>query len=86
MDGLELARHLHGLTHAAGGDIRHRDDKHAVEAFEVNALDYLLKPVRGKRLARRAEEGRARRRADRDRLAQAVRVRGATVSVAERAS
>ena len=26
-------------------------DRHAVEAFELNALDYLLKPVRAERLA-----------------------------------
>src|SRR5262245_24431531 len=35
-------------------------DRHAIEAFEVNAVDYLLKPVEGARLEQAVE--RARRR------------------------
>jgi two-component system response regulator AlgR len=59
MTGIELARHI--SARAAEGD--HDDpkpmplvifvtafDEFAVEAFEVNALDYLLKPVRAQRL------------------------------------
>ena len=51
MDGLELARHLTGLEQAPAVVFITAHDKHALEAFELNALDYLLKPVRATRLA-----------------------------------
>jgi two-component system response regulator LytT len=41
-------------------------DQHAIEAFEVNAVDYLLKPVEGARLEQAL--GRARRRLSSERL------------------
>jgi two-component system LytT family response regulator/two-component system response regulator LytT len=41
-------------------------DQHAIEAFEVNAVDYLLKPVDQSRLELAVQ--RARRRVDSDRL------------------
>src|SRR5258706_130452 len=51
MDGLELARQLGGLENAPAVIFVTAHDKHALEAFELNALDYLLKPVRASRLA-----------------------------------
>jgi two-component system, LytTR family, response regulator AlgR len=51
MDGLELARHLAALEHPPALVFVTAHDRHAVEAFELNALDYLLKPVRAERLA-----------------------------------
>ena len=51
MDGLELARHLSALDNAPAVVFVTAHDKHAIEAFELNALDYLLKPVRAARLA-----------------------------------
>ena len=51
MGGLEVARHLGGLEHAPRIVFVTAHDRHAVEAFELNALDYLLKPVRAERLA-----------------------------------
>jgi two-component system LytT family response regulator/two-component system response regulator LytT len=42
-------------------------DQHAIEAFEVNAVDYLLKPVEAGRLATAVD--RARRRIQTDRVA-----------------
>ena len=36
-------------------------DQRAVEAFEVNAVDYLLKPVEAARLAQAVNRARARR-------------------------
>jgi two-component system, LytTR family, response regulator AlgR len=51
MGGLEVARHLGGLEEAPRIVFVTAHDRHAVEAFELNALDYLLKPVRAERLA-----------------------------------
>jgi two-component system response regulator AlgR len=51
MDGLEVARHLGRLERPPRIVFVTAHDRHAVEAFELNALDYLLKPVRAERLA-----------------------------------
>jgi two-component system, LytTR family, response regulator LytT len=40
-------------------------DQHAIEAFEVNAVDYLLKPVEGGRLEQALQRARRRRGSDR---------------------
>jgi DNA-binding LytR/AlgR family response regulator len=45
-------------------------DRHAIEAFEVNAVDYLLKPVESGRLATAIERVRKRILADRPAKAQ----------------
>lgn len=50
MSGLEVARHLAVLEKGPGIIFVTAHDEHAVEAFELNALDYLLKPVRADRL------------------------------------
>jgi len=44
--GIELARHLCALENAPAVIFITAHDRHAVEAFELNALDYLMKPVR----------------------------------------
>jgi two-component system response regulator AlgR len=51
MGGIEVARHLTLLQQAPAVVFVTAHDRHAVEAFELNALDYLLKPVRAERLA-----------------------------------
>ena len=51
MGGLEVARHLARLNQPPRIVFVTAHDRHAVEAFELNALDYLLKPVRADRLA-----------------------------------
>jgi two-component system, LytTR family, response regulator AlgR len=51
MGGLEVARHLAGLAEPPAVIFVTAHERHAVEAFELNALDYLLKPVRAARLA-----------------------------------
>jgi two-component system, LytTR family, response regulator AlgR len=51
MSGLEVARHLSRLEPPPRIVFVTAHDRHAVEAFELNALDYLLKPVRAERLA-----------------------------------
>ncbi|HET7763714.1 MAG TPA: LytTR family DNA-binding domain-containing protein [Burkholderiales bacterium] len=50
MSGIELARHLQLLEHPPAVIFVTAHDQYAVEAFEVNALDYLTKPVRAARL------------------------------------
>jgi len=51
MGGIELARHVCTLGNAPAIIFVTAHDRHAVEAFELNALDYLMKPVRAERLA-----------------------------------
>jgi two-component system response regulator AlgR len=50
MDGLELARHLLKLPDPPVVIFTTAFQQHALDAFEVNAVDYLLKPVRLPRL------------------------------------
>lgn len=50
MDGIELARHLLKVTHPPVVVFTTAYHEHAVQAFEVNAVDYLMKPVRVQRL------------------------------------
>jgi two-component system response regulator AlgR len=51
MGGLEVARHLGALEPPPRIVFITAHERHALEAFELNALDYLLKPVRAERLA-----------------------------------
>ncbi|HEY6240033.1 MAG TPA: LytTR family DNA-binding domain-containing protein [Burkholderiales bacterium] len=50
MSGIEFARHLQVLEHPPAVIFVTAHDQYAVEAFEVNAVDYLTKPVRAARL------------------------------------
>ena len=84
MDGLELARHVTGMENAPAVIFITAHDKHAIEAFELSALDYLLKPVRAERLAaalKKAAVVGAPRRENLERAAAAPRE---YLSVAER--
>lgn len=51
MDGIEFARHLTRLTQAPAVIFVTAYDQYAVKAFDLAALDYLVKPVRATRLA-----------------------------------
>jgi two-component system response regulator AlgR len=62
MDGVELARHLARLPTTPAVIFVTAFDQYAVQAFELAALDYLVKPVRAARLADALRK--ARRRTD----------------------
>ena len=51
MDGVEAARHLNVLEEPPAVIFTTAYDQYAVEAFEANAVGYLLKPVRKEQLA-----------------------------------
>jgi two-component system response regulator AlgR len=50
MDGMEAARHLAGMAAPPSLIFTTAFDSYAIKAFEVNAIDYLLKPIRRERL------------------------------------
>jgi two-component system response regulator AlgR len=81
MGGLEVARHLANLPEPPTVVFVTAHDRHAVEAFELNALDYLLKPVRAERLAAALRKASV---PDRERLAKAAQDAREYLSVAER--
>lgn len=56
MDGLELAHHLLGLPRPPAIIFTTAYDDYAIEAFEAQAIGYLLKPVRRDRLERALEQ------------------------------
>ena len=57
IDGFEVVRRLSG-THLPVIVIVTAFQKHAIEAFEAGAIDYLLKPVRGERLRKSVERAK----------------------------
>jgi two-component system response regulator AlgR len=61
MDGIELARHLSQLEHPPAVIFVTAYDAYAVQAFELNAVDYLLKPVRAQRLVVALQKARQSR-------------------------
>lgn len=58
MDGIEVARHLQNLTVSPAVIFTTAFDAYAVKAFELNAVDYLLKPIRRERLQAALEKAK----------------------------
>ena len=84
MRGLEVARHLAGLESGPAVVFVTAHDRHAVEAFELSALDYLLKPVRAQRLAAALKKAAAAPPPDGEQLARAHGDAREYLSVTER--
>ena len=59
MDGLELAQHLARLAAPPAVVFVTAYDGYAIQAFELSAADYLLKPVRSERLVAALHKARA---------------------------
>lgn len=59
MDGIELAQHLTRMDGAPRVIFITAYDEYAVNAFELNAIDYLLKPVRAQRLETALQKARS---------------------------
>lgn len=81
MDGIELAGHLGGFAKPPAVIFTTAYDNYAVQAFDLNAVDYLLKPVRAQRLLTALQKVSAMQPADPALLAgigQAVRGGGRT--------
>lgn len=60
LTGFEVAKQLQHTTRPPGVVFVTAYDQHALEAFEVNAIDYLLKPVEAGRLEHAVERARER--------------------------
>lgn len=61
LDGLAVARRLSGQAHPPAVIFVTAHDDHAVEAFDLDAVDYVLKPVEKDRLERAIGRALARR-------------------------
>jgi two-component system response regulator AlgR len=84
MDGLETSRHLLKLPAPPRVIFTTAYDSHAVQAFEVNAVDYLLKPVREERLLGALQKVRALSPARLEALREASPQARTSLSVVER--
>lgn len=58
MDGIELAQHLQQLPEPPAVIFTTAYDAYAIKAFEVHAVDYLLKPIRAARLEEALQRAR----------------------------
>lgn len=72
LDGLETARHLAGLAQPPAVIFVTAYDHYAVQAFDANAVGYLVKPVRRERLAAALANAARPNRAQLQQLGQAL--------------
>jgi two-component system response regulator AlgR len=84
MDGLEAARHIAGIPQPPAIIFTTAFDAYAINAFDVNAIDYLLKPIRRERLLTALAKTRAGASVSREALAAAANMPRKHLSVHER--
>jgi len=84
MDGLEVARHLAKLDQPPRLIFTTAYDAYAVEAFELNAIDYLLKPIRQERLLAALQKAAVVKTGQAEAVANATQSRRKHLSIHER--
>ncbi len=84
MDGIEAARHLNVLEEPPAVIFTTAYDQYAVEAFDANAVGYLLKPVRKEQLAASLARAGRLTRAQLQRLAAAGEERRSHIAARHR--
>ncbi|MEO8104192.1 MAG: LytTR family DNA-binding domain-containing protein [Betaproteobacteria bacterium] len=84
MDGLEVARHVAKLDAPPRLIFTTAYDQYAVKAFELNAIDYLLKPIRQERLLTALIKAVVVRSAKADAVSASAQARRKHLSIHER--
>jgi two-component system, LytTR family, response regulator AlgR len=84
MDGLEVARHLAKMASPPRLIFTTAYDEYAVQAFELNAVDYLLKPIRQDRLLAALKKATALRPMQMEAVAEATKSQRKHLSIHER--
>ena len=84
MDGIEFARHLAAMDTPPKLIFTTAFDQYAVKAFELNAVDYLLKPIKQERLLAALQKARPMLPGAADAIAEATQSRRKHISIHER--
>ncbi len=84
MDGLEVARHIAGMAAAPKLIFTTAYDEYAVKAFELNAVDYLLKPIKFERLLAALNKARKVEAEQAEAIAEATSTRRKHLAIHER--